>query len=142
MAAVVGHCFSPFLGWRGGKGIATSFGVIIGTSPIVACVALGVFILTTALTRYVSLASVVATASVSVFGLIVRDPVPLIWAYVALLAFEIHRHRHNMKRLFAGTERRFSVKGQTEGRDAGEPPARPVEAEAVVGSEGPTPAGE
>lgn len=138
MAAVVGHCFSPFLGWRGGKGISTSCGVLLGTSWPVACGVLAVFIAITALTRYVSLASVVAAGSVAIFGLIFGHPAPLIWAYVALFIFVVHRHRHNIKRLLAGTERKFSLKGATEGRDTVAPPGPDAEVKAVVGIEEPT----
>jgi glycerol-3-phosphate acyltransferase PlsY len=111
MAAVIGHCFSPWLGFRGGKGVSTGFGMLLGAATVPALGAFVVFVVLTAVTRYVSLASVLAAASVSVFGLLVRDPASMIWGYVAMFLFVAHRHRGNLKRLISGTERKFSLKG-------------------------------
>jgi len=115
MSAVVGHCFSPWLGFRGGKGIATGFGMLLGAATVPAAGAFAVFVAATAITRYVSLASVVAALAVAVIGLAIRDPASMIWSYFALFAFVVHRHRGNLKRLIAGTERKFSIKGGSEG---------------------------
>jgi glycerol-3-phosphate acyltransferase PlsY len=111
MAAVVGHCFSPFLKFKGGKGTATGFGALLGSTPLVALGVLVVFVSVGAATRYVSMASVLAALSIMVFGLIAKEPTPLIWSYVALSLFVVFRHRANIRRLLAGTERKFSLKG-------------------------------
>lgn len=114
-AAIVGHSFSPFLGFKGGKGIATGLGMLLGSTPLVAVSAFGVFFATMAGTMIVSLASVFSGFSVLPFGLLYKDPPTLLYAYVALGVYIFVRHRTNMARIREGTEPQF-------GQKAGEPP--------------------
>lgn len=109
LAAVAGHCLSPFLRFRGGKGVATGLGVLFGSVPLVAVCALGLFLLVFAATRWVSLSSIIAAASVLVFGLVFEGS-PLILGFSSLMAaFLIYRHIPNIKRILDGTEPKFSL---------------------------------
>ncbi len=115
LAAILGHTFSPFLRFKGGKGVATSLGVLIGLSPLVAGLALGVFLLVVVVTRYVSLGSILAAlaqALVFWFPLFGGRAAPLPFRLLGLLAaaFVIFKHRGNIERLRKGTEARFGEK--------------------------------
>ncbi len=111
IAAVVGHCASPWLRFRGGKGIATGLGAILGSSPLVGLCALGVFALLFVPTRVVSLSSLVAAASLIPFGIVWGDSGAVVTTYGALLAFVLFRHRANIERLWKGTEPKFRASG-------------------------------
>ena len=109
LTAVVGHVFSVFVGFKGGKGVATVAGVMLGLTPAALLVALAVWIVLVFLTGYVSLGSIVAAA---VFPLAVRllDPPEqpeILWLDVAAAAGIIWLHRANIGRLLRGTENRF-----------------------------------
>lgn len=107
LAAVCGHNWSLFLGFRGGKGVATSFGAVLGLSPLLALVLIPVWAVAVAVTRYSSLGSLLAAALAPVGALVLRQG----WhvAVFALLAAAliIWRHKANIKRLLAGTELRL-----------------------------------
>lgn len=106
--AVVGHVFSVFVGFKGGKGVATSAGVVLGMAPMAVGVCLVIWALVVWISGYVSLGSVMA---VGVFPALVWVLYPArresIWLYIALAAVIIWMHRGNIKRLVAGTENRF-----------------------------------
>jgi acyl phosphate:glycerol-3-phosphate acyltransferase len=110
--AVVGHCLSPFLGFRGGKGIATGLGMLLGSAPLVALTAFAIFFVLMLFTRYVSLSSIIAAASLPLLGLAYGDPLPLFVAYLLLAPFIVYRHRANIARLRQGTEPKFSFGGK------------------------------
>lgn len=103
-AAVLGHCYSPWLRWRGGKGVATSFGAIFGLSWAAGLVAVGGWVLGAALTQYSSVGSMLGSA-VAPFALwaFTRSPVETIYGAVAAI-FIVYTHRENLARLHAGTE--------------------------------------
>ena len=115
MFSVVGHSYPVWLGFKGGKGVATSLGVIFGFSWIAAAIALIVWILTFKTTRYVSVASIIAaialpvTMMVLLFRQQLRSPV-LVYFSACLTLIVIVRHRSNISRLFSGTETRFAKK--------------------------------
>ncbi|MCW5943833.1 MAG: glycerol-3-phosphate 1-O-acyltransferase PlsY [Fimbriimonadaceae bacterium] len=111
-AAILGHCASPFLGFKGGKGIATGLGAVLGADPAVALSAFGAFIVVVSVTRYISLGSLVAGVAVFAFGMLFRSPPILMGAYVFLWAFVWYRHRDNVARLRAGTESKFSFRSE------------------------------
>lgn len=111
MAAILGHTFSPFLKFKGGKGVATGFGALIGSAPIVAGLVLAVFIVVVAISQYISLGSIIAAWSIPVWGFVFGKPTGLIAAYVVIAILITVLHRANIGRLRAGTERRFSFKG-------------------------------
>lgn len=112
--AVMGHCFPVWLGFRGGKGVATGVGLFLGLSPVAVGCALVVFIFVVWLTRYVSLGSIMATA---VFPLCVwllslylkptGELAPVMTASIVGGLIIIFMHRANIGRLIAGTESRF-----------------------------------
>jgi glycerol-3-phosphate acyltransferase PlsY len=118
-ATILGHTYTCFLGFKGGKGVATSAGVLFALAWQVGLVALGAWVLFFALTRYVSLASMVAAVAMVVAGFIYYEPegelcgprliVLLFFVLVALLV--IIKHRANISRLIDGTEpKAFSKK--------------------------------
>ena len=107
--ATLGHVFPAWLGFRGGKGVATALGVFIALVwPASLCI-LGVFALVFLLTKYVSLASVLAAASFPLFGFyFVRHPSPIVIAgFLFIPILVCVKHHANIRRLLAGTESRF-----------------------------------
>ncbi|MFQ5525374.1 MAG: glycerol-3-phosphate 1-O-acyltransferase PlsY [Thermoanaerobaculia bacterium] len=117
LACVVGHVTSPFLGFRGGKGVATGFGALVALNPLGGLLALGLFVASVAISRIVSLGSILAVTVL-----------PLIWfvpdrlgappaggkagwlAAVAICALVLARHVPNLRRLLSGTEKRLGAK--------------------------------
>ncbi|MDQ2834385.1 MAG: glycerol-3-phosphate 1-O-acyltransferase PlsY [Acidobacteriota bacterium] len=112
VAAVLGHVFPIWLGFRGGKGVASALGVFLALTPAAAGATLAVFLLIVLLTRYVSLASIIGSATFPLFGLyFVHNRSPIVIAgffFIPLLI--ILKHRQNISRLLAGTENRFGQK--------------------------------
>lgn len=111
LAAVVGNSFNVWLRLRGGKGIATSIGVFLVVDPLTAalCVLIGVF--TILVSRYVSLGSLVGMFALPLFVIAGGNfPTSHLFLAVALAALTIFRHRDNVARLMAGTERRLGEK--------------------------------
>lgn len=112
MAAIVGHVFSVFVRFKGGKGVATAAGVMLGLTPLalgVAALVWGVLVL---LTGYVSLASIAAAAVLPLAVYLLEDSVTpeLLWIAVAIAVGVILLHRRNIQRLLKGTENRFGRK--------------------------------
>lgn len=113
MLAVVGHTLSVFLRFRGGKGVATSLGVIFGLNWLVAVIAFGMWVIIVGVTRYISLASIIATLSVPVMMVFWKSlQIPVAYQVLAIIAaFAIViKHRSNMQRLFKGTEAKIGQK--------------------------------
>lgn len=106
-AAILGHSFSVFLGWRGGKGVATTMGGLIVVMPLVVLIGLLVWVASFFATRYVSLASILFAVSLPVSNLLLGKPRTLIFVSVALAVLIILRHGSNIRRLLNGTENRF-----------------------------------
>lgn len=104
--AVVGHMYPVWLGFRGGKGVATGAGAFLPLAPAATVAALVVFAVTLALARYVSLASIVGTVSLPVAACLTARPHPIPLAAAGLSALVIWKHRENLRRLLNGTERR------------------------------------
>jgi glycerol-3-phosphate acyltransferase PlsY len=109
VAAVVGHVFSVFVGFRGGKGVATAAGVMLGLTPAALGVAAVVWMVLVYATGYVSVGSIAAAAvfPLAVFLLEHPDRPEILWIDVALAAAIIWFHRANIRRLLKGTEHRF-----------------------------------
>jgi len=107
LAAVAGHNWPVFLGFRGGRGIATALGVLIALAPVVAAVLAAVWLAIVLLTRYVSLGSIVASALLPFILVAGRFPWIYVLAGVILAVTAIWRHRPNIARLLAGTEHRI-----------------------------------
>jgi glycerol-3-phosphate acyltransferase PlsY len=111
--AVLGHMFTPWLRFRGGKGVATGFGVFLVAAPAAALAAIALFALIFAITRYVSVASILATASFPVFAWFLNhggQPPLFFVAQVLVSLLIILKHHPNIRRLIAGTESRFGAK--------------------------------
>lgn len=108
LASIAGHNWSAFLQFRGGKGIATSFGVLLALSPKAAAVAAGVWVAAVAATQYASLGSMLAMLSVPVSLLLWREPVSHFAFGLATAAMALVRHRSNLRRLVEGTELRIT----------------------------------
>lgn len=103
--AVMGHLFSPFVGFKGGKGIATAFGVIIGFSPLTALLCVAVFGLVFYFTRYVSLGSILGVFVFLIVTLVqFQDNLTVQLLAAGLTVLLVFSHRENIKRLLSGTE--------------------------------------
>jgi glycerol-3-phosphate acyltransferase PlsY len=110
-AAVLGHMFSPYVSFKGGKGVATAAGVFLALAPVAVLLAILVWGLCLWLTGYVSLSSIVAVLTVPVSISLLQPGSPYtFWASVALVALIIFAHRRNISRLVAGTENRFRTR--------------------------------
>jgi len=107
VAPVVGNCWSVFLGFRGGKGVATGLGALLRTVPLATLAALPVFVAVVATTRYVSLGSLLAAACVPLGAVMLRYPGSYAVAALAVAVVVIARHHDNIARLRAGTESRL-----------------------------------
>jgi glycerol-3-phosphate acyltransferase PlsY len=110
MAAIVGHIYPVWLRFRGGKGVATACGVFAVLTPAAMAPALAVFVTTVWLTKYVSLGSVLATLALPPIAYALGSSVPVVIAACAACALIVFRHRSNVGRLRAGTERRLGVR--------------------------------
>jgi glycerol-3-phosphate acyltransferase PlsY len=104
LLAILGHTTSPFVGFRGGKGVATSAGVFYALLPIPTSIAVGVFSLSLFISAYVSLSSILAALTLAIATCIAHVAIPLKVAAVAIAVFVIWKHRTNIQRLRAGTE--------------------------------------
>jgi glycerol-3-phosphate acyltransferase PlsY len=113
LAAVIGHVFTVWLRFKGGKGVATGFGVFLVAAPTSALCAIAVFTVILLLTRYVSLASILGAASFPVFAwfLVHGERPPFFFVVqIAVPLIIIAKHHENIRRLLAGTESRFGAK--------------------------------
>jgi glycerol-3-phosphate acyltransferase PlsY len=113
ISAVLGHMFTPWLGFKGGKGVATGFGVFLVAAPWAALSAIGVFAVVLAITRYVSLGSIIAAACFPVFAWFMTTgerPAFFIAVQCAVSLLIIIKHHQNVRRLATGTESRFGAK--------------------------------
>lgn len=115
LAAVTGHVFSVFVGFRGGKGVATAAGMVLGLAPLAFPVVVAAWAIVVWLTGYVSLGSIVAAALFPAADWMLnparRTTVTLVFD-VCVAGFVIWKHRANIGRLLSGTENRFGRRGQ------------------------------
>jgi glycerol-3-phosphate acyltransferase PlsY len=112
IAAIVGHIFPIWLRFRGGKGVATGAGVFLALSPFAVVCAGLVFVAVVGLTKYVSLGSMIAAATIPLFAWWFVEPVvdlrPILTAAVAGALLIVYAHRGNIARIINGTEPRIS----------------------------------
>jgi len=108
--AVLGHNYTCWLGFKGGKGIATSAGVLLALFPKALLVVLGIWILVFAVSRYVSLASIIGAFWLPVFVWVFSYSRQCVIVAVILTLLAIYKHKSNIQRLIAGTEHRFGEK--------------------------------
>jgi glycerol-3-phosphate acyltransferase PlsY len=115
VAAIVGNCWSIFLGFRGGKGVATGLGALLAVVPWAVAPAIPVWLAVVVTTRYVSLGSILGALCVPLGALLLGYGAPSAVAALAAAAIIVARHHANIARLLAGTERRL---GDTRSRGA------------------------
>jgi acyl phosphate:glycerol-3-phosphate acyltransferase len=111
LGAVIGHIYPIWLGFRGGKGVATACGVFSALAPVATTAAALVFVAIVWITRYVSLGSVVATAALPPLAWVTDAPSTVVAASLLTALVVILRHRGNLARLQRGTERRLGQQG-------------------------------
>jgi len=104
VAAVIGNCWSVFLGFRGGKGVATGLGALLRIVPLAVLPAALVWLAVTLSFRYVSLGSILAASCVPLGALLLGTPAPFVIAAFAVGAIIVARHHANITRLLAGHE--------------------------------------
>lgn len=117
LAAFLGHLYPLFLGFRGGKGVATFLGLMLALSPKVAFLIVAVWLFTAALFRYSSLAALVASAASPPLIWLLDGRPPYVVLAVVLFGFILIRHRENLRRLRAGEEGKIGQKLQQAGVD-------------------------
>jgi glycerol-3-phosphate acyltransferase PlsY len=111
LGAILGHLFTPVLRFKGGKGVATTAGVFLALSPGVLGLSFAVFLLALLVSRYLSLASVIAAISLPVAAAVFSPRLGPVFGLALVTALVILiRHRPNLKRLLAGTEPRFTLR--------------------------------
>jgi glycerol-3-phosphate acyltransferase PlsY len=111
-AAILGHTFTPWLRFKGGKGVATSLGVLIALFKFWVLLPLGIFLVLLALTRMVSLSSILAALSVGLATLLVPELRPFMAFGIPISLLVIWTHRSNIRRIMDGTESRVGRKSK------------------------------
>jgi glycerol-3-phosphate acyltransferase PlsY len=109
LAAFLGHVYTVFLGFKGGKGVATALGVFLGVSPTAVLAAVAIFALVLWKWRYVSLASITAAVAMPVFVTMTVHQGLITLMSLVIAAIVIHKHSENIDRLKAGTENKFKA---------------------------------
>lgn len=109
VAVVLGHNYPAFLGFKGGKGVATSLGSMLGMNPLVAIICLGFFIIVVAITKYVSLGSILGIGLSPIIMLINHNTKGFLVTLILTISVAI-THKENIKRLINGTERKIGEK--------------------------------
>jgi glycerol-3-phosphate acyltransferase PlsY len=110
LAAIVGHIYPIWLRFRGGKGVATACGVFAILTPVAVPAAMSIFFITVWATKYISLGSVLASLALPPLAYATGSPLPAVAAACAAASIIVFRHRSNLMRLRAGTERRIGVR--------------------------------
>ncbi len=108
LAAIVGHVYPVWLAFRGGKGVATACGVFSILTPLALPPALAAFAIAVWITKYISLGSVLASLALPPLAYAYGSPLPIVAAAIASSSLIVFRHRANLRRVRAGTERRVS----------------------------------
>ena len=110
LTSVIGHMMSPFLKFKGGKGIATSLGVLFGFAWIAGVAGFGVFLVLFAITRIASFSALLGSLGVLVAGALTRQPWEFFAVFGPLIAYVFYRHRANIGRLLRGEEAKLQFK--------------------------------
>ncbi len=108
-AAILGHMFPVFLGFKGGKGVATTLGVLLAAEPAIGGGILAVWLASAALWRTSSLAALIAFGSLPLWVWLFRPHAPMAGFTAAAIILIIYAHRDNISRLLAGTEPKFGT---------------------------------
>ena len=114
LAAVLGHVYPIYVGFRGGKGVGTLAGVALALFPLAFLSSLVTFIIVVAITRYVSLGSIMAALVFPFFLIFVfkNHSIPLVSLGIFASLFLVYTHRNNIKKLVNGTENKFGAKSK------------------------------
>lgn len=119
LAGIAGHTLSIFLKFRGGKGVATTFGVLIGLAVkipglrIVLLLAVLTWVALFVIFKIISLASIVTAATLPIYMFLLKQPVASVALAVVLAAFIVFRHKSNLKRLLEGKEQRLELRNKS-----------------------------
>ncbi len=111
LAAIIGHILPVFIGFKGGKGVATGVGVFLAVMPSAVLMVLVVFVIVVWLWRYISLGSIIATAAFPLSAYVLSRgslPAPLLWATVLGALLIVSKHHGNIRRLIQGNENKFT----------------------------------
>jgi glycerol-3-phosphate acyltransferase PlsY len=109
VAAVVGHIYPVWLGFRGGKGVATSCGVFAVLTPVAVLPSLAVFLVVVLVSKYISVGSVMASLALPPIAYATGSPSSSVAAAAGVASLIVFRHRSNLRRVLAGTERRLGM---------------------------------
>ena len=109
LVAFLGHVYTVFLGFKGGKGVATALGVFLGASPLAVLLALALFVGVLLKWRYVSLGSIVTAVAMPFIVAVLDERIVIIAVTAIISCLVIHKHRENIRRLRAGTESKFKA---------------------------------
>jgi acyl phosphate:glycerol-3-phosphate acyltransferase len=110
ISALLGHNYTCWLKFKGGKGIATSAGMLAALVPIPFIIILGIWIVVFALTRYVSIGSIAASVALPFAAYFTRNSMTIVIVTALMAALAVYKHRANIQRLLNGTESRFGRK--------------------------------
>ena len=110
--AIIGHCYPFALNFKGGKGVATSAGVIFALSPIIGFILLFFQIAIIIFTKYMSLASILSAILFPILGIILNKSSEFIFLSIIISIFVIYKHKSNIKRLLNGQENKLNFKSQ------------------------------
>jgi len=110
--AVLGHCFPLYIGFKGGKGVATAGGAMFALALKPSLASLGVFVVSIALTRYVSLGSILGVVTFPLFVFLFQGSTELVLLSLPILFVILIRHRDNLKRLLQGRERKIGQRAR------------------------------
>lgn len=111
LASVVGHVYPVWLGFKGGKGVATAAGVFAVLAPLALAVASAVFVITVWLTRYISIGSLTGAVALTVAAMTGNSSLDVSVGAASAAGLIAFRHRDNLRRLRSGTERRVGLRG-------------------------------
>ncbi|MBN1101966.1 MAG: glycerol-3-phosphate 1-O-acyltransferase PlsY [Deltaproteobacteria bacterium] len=111
VCALLGHQFTPFLRFRGGKGVATALGVYLAISPLSCLGALVVFVLVVSVWDFISLGSMAGAAAMPLFLALASVPAVIVLASAFMACFIFLKHKENIRRLLAGNERKWRKRG-------------------------------
>ena len=110
IAAIVGHMFPVFLRFQGGKGVATGCGAFVMLAPRAVAAVFALFVLVVALSRFISLGSVVSAAAFPFFALLFGYGFPIVWGCILGSVLIVAKHRSNIRRILRGEESRFTLR--------------------------------
>ena len=107
LAAFLGHLFPVFFGFKGGKGVATALGALVGLEPLLGAAVLATWLVVAGVTRYSSLAALVASVLAPAYAFVLSGDRGLVGAVAVMAVLLVWRHRANIRRLLAGEEGRI-----------------------------------